>query len=58
VDIVVEADNNVDIRRPLFHAFSRASYPILMMKSMGLTLEDIFLQVTTQENPVSDKEVQ
>jgi ABC-2 type transport system ATP-binding protein len=52
IDVVVEADPNVDIRRPLFNAMSRASYPILMMKSMDLTLEDIFLQVTTQEKEV------
>lgn len=52
VDIIVEADPNVDIRRPLFHAMARASYPILMMKSMDMTLEDIFLQVTTQEKEV------
>jgi ABC-2 type transport system ATP-binding protein len=52
VDIIVEADSNIDIRRPLFHAMSRASYPILMMKSMDMTLEDIFLQVTTQEQEV------
>ena len=52
VDIIVEAEGNVDIRRLLFHALSKASYPILMMKSMDLTLEDIFLQITTQEKEV------
>ncbi|HHT64884.1 MAG: ABC transporter ATP-binding protein [Caldicoprobacterales bacterium] len=52
VDVMVEADPNVDLRRPLFHAMARASYPILMMKSMDMTLEDIFLQVTTQEKEV------
>lgn len=52
VDIIVESDSNVDIRRPLFNALCRASYPILMMKSMDMTLEDIFLQVTTQEQEV------
>lgn len=53
VDIIVEAENEVDIRRPLFYALSRAEYPILQMKSLDLTLEDIFLQVTTQEKEVS-----
>ncbi len=52
VDVMVEADPNVDLRRPLFPAMARASYPILMMKSMDMTLEDIFLQVTTQEKEV------
>ena len=52
IDILVEADPNVDIRRPIFYAMSKASYPILMMKSMDMTLEDIFLQVTTDEAEV------
>jgi ABC-2 type transport system ATP-binding protein len=52
VDVVVEADAKVDIRRPLFNAMSRASYPILMMKSQDMTLEDIFIQVTTEEKGV------
>lgn len=50
VDVWVEAEKDIDVRRPIFHALSRAGYPILQMKSMDLTLEDIFLQVTTQEN--------
>lgn len=49
IDVWVEAEKDIDVRRPLFHALSRAGYPILQMKSMDLTLEDIFLQVTTQE---------
>ncbi len=52
VDVVVEADAKVDIRRPLFNAMSKASYPILMMKSQDMTLEDIFIQVTTEEKGV------
>ena len=52
VDVVVEADAKVDIRRPLFNAMSKASYPILMMKSQDMTLEDIFIQVTTEEEGV------
>lgn len=53
VDILVESEKDTDIRRPLFFALSKAQYPILMMKSMDLTLEDIFLQVITQEKEVS-----
>ncbi len=49
IDVWVEAEKNIDVRRPLFNALSRAGYPILQMKSMDMTLEDIFLQVTTQE---------
>jgi len=50
VDVWVEAEKDIDVRRPIFNALSRAGYPILQMKSMDLTLEEIFLQVTTREN--------
>lgn len=53
VDVLVEAEKDIDIRRSLFYALSRAQYPILQMKSLDMTLEDIFLQVTTQEKEVS-----
>lgn len=49
VDIIVEAKDEIDIREKLFNKLSQKSYPILMMKNMDLTLEDIFLQVTTAE---------
>ncbi len=49
VDIVVEAKRDQDIRRDLFNACARASMPILMMKSMDLTLEEIFLNLITDE---------
>jgi ABC-2 type transport system ATP-binding protein len=53
VDILVEAEKDIDIRRPIFNALSAADQPILMMRSLDLTLEEIFLQVTTQEQEVS-----
>jgi ABC-2 type transport system ATP-binding protein len=49
VDIVVEAKRDQDIRRDLFNACAKASMPILMMKSMDLTLEEIFLNLITDE---------
>jgi ABC-2 type transport system ATP-binding protein len=49
VDVVVEARRDTDVRRDLFTAFARANLPILMMKSMDLTLEEIFLNLTTNE---------
>lgn len=50
VDVLVEAD--MDIRRPLFHALARAQYPILMMRPLDMSLEDIFLRVTAGEKGV------
>lgn len=46
VDVLVEAKDEIDIREKLFVKLSQKGYPILMMKNMDLTLEDIFLQVT------------
>ncbi|MDP4092371.1 MAG: ATP-binding cassette domain-containing protein [Bacillota bacterium] len=52
ISYVIESDKDVDVRRPLFFAMSKLGYPILELKSMDLTLEDIFLQVTTEEKEV------
>ena len=49
VEAVAEAAAETDIRRDLFHALSAANIPILMMRSLDLSLEDIFLNLTTKE---------
>jgi ABC-2 type transport system ATP-binding protein len=49
VDVIVEAKRDKDVRRDLFAACARASMPILMLKSMDLTLEEIFLNLITDE---------
>lgn len=48
-DIIVEAKKDKDIREVLFNTLSEAKLPIYMMKSMDMTLEDIFLQATAKE---------
>jgi ABC-2 type transport system ATP-binding protein len=53
VEIVVEARRDQDVRREVFTAFARADLPILLMKSMDLTLEEIFLNLITEEREVS-----
>ncbi len=52
LDYIIEAESNIDIRKPLFNYLSGSGYPILMMKSLDLSLEDIFLQLTTEEEVV------
>jgi len=49
VQLVAEAAPDTDIRRDIFKALSAASIPILMMRSQDMSLEDIFLNLTTQE---------
>lgn len=52
VNYIIESDKTIDVRRPLFFAMAKAGYPILELKSMDMTLEDIFLSVTTEEKEV------
>ena len=42
----VEYDVNVDVRRGIFNALAKAGCPILMLRTGGLTLEEIFLKLT------------
>lgn len=46
VDINVETEEEVDVREAIFRFCSENGYPILMMKTEEINLEDIFLQVT------------
>ena len=56
VEAIAEAANSLsgsaeetDIRRDLFKALAAANIPILMMRPLDLSLEEIFLKVTTRE---------
>jgi ABC-2 type transport system ATP-binding protein len=46
-DLIMSGDDNVDIREAIFNCMAKNNLPILQLKSMDLTLEEIFLQVTT-----------
>jgi ABC-2 type transport system ATP-binding protein len=48
-DYIVEARPNIDIRKPMFTALARAGYPILQLKSMDLSLEDIFISLVDEK---------
>ena len=52
VDVIIEVDGNRDVRRDVFSAMSSAGHPILLMRPVDLTLEDIFLQVTKSQAEV------
>ncbi len=51
-DVVIVAEKEKDIRSEVFFALSKARCPILIMRPMDLTLEDIFLHLTTSEKEV------
>ncbi|WP_406770678.1 ABC transporter ATP-binding protein [Candidatus Clostridium stratigraminis] len=48
IDILIEAKQNEDIREEIFFKLSKAEIPILMMKPLDLSLEEVFLQVTNE----------
>jgi len=58
VDVVAEAAEDMDIRRELFRALAAAGIPILMMRSLDMSLEDIFLNLTTKEDGSLRKNVE
>lgn len=52
ISYIVESDKDIDIRKPLFFAMAKLGYPIIELKTTGMSLEDIFLQIVTQEKEV------
>lgn len=50
---IIEAYKDIDVRKPIFHKLAQAGYPILELRSLGLSLEEIFLQLTTEEKEVN-----
>jgi len=47
VDVCIEAEKGEDIRRLLFETMSKEHLPILLMRSMDESLEEIFYKLTT-----------
>ncbi|MBR2477221.1 MAG: ATP-binding cassette domain-containing protein [Clostridia bacterium] len=54
-DFVVSAKKGADVRKKVFSALAKADMPILMSKAAGLSLEDIFLKLTTDESKEAKK---
>jgi len=49
-DFIVEADKNVDIRRILFDECAKRNWYILMITPLGMSLEDIFIQLVNKNS--------
>ncbi len=47
LDYLIETNKRADIRKPLGNIVSRSGKNILLMKPMDVSLEDIFMQLTT-----------
>jgi ABC-2 type transport system ATP-binding protein len=50
VEAIAESAEDTDIRRDLFQALTASNIPILMMRPLDMSLEEIFLNLTTKEN--------
>ena len=51
----VESTKGLDIRKMLFRAMAQKGWPIIGMESMGVNLEDVFLQVVEEPADASGK---
>ena len=49
VEAVAKADGETDIRRDISRTLAAADIPILLMRSVDMSLEDIFINLTTKE---------
>ena len=54
VTATVEPKENKDIREAVFYACSKADCPILMMRPSSVSLESIFLQLTSDSAPAAE----
>lgn len=48
-DLIVSIQKDMDARREIFGALSESNLPILLMRPVDVTLEDIFLTLTTKK---------
>lgn len=56
IEYLVEADKDVDLRKPIFFEMAKHGYPILEIKSVGMNLEEAFLKITSKEPNASQDE--
>ena len=46
-EISIEGEPNYDLRRNLFALLTRRGWPLLALRNTDLTLEEVFLQLTS-----------
>lgn len=54
-DYMVESQNGIDIRKPLFNLLADRHFPLIGLKTLDLTLEDIFIKLVDHENPAESE---
>ena len=48
-DFIVETGADLDVRKTVFNGVARSGYPLLMMRPLDMSLEEIFLKLTHTE---------
>lgn len=56
MDIEIKTEASQDLREGIFYKMSDAKCPIIMMKSSNLSLEEVFLELTTKTDIVNEEE--
>ena len=56
VKVIVTTEGGVDIREQVFYSLAEAKCPIMSMQKAEKTLEDIFLELTGEQEPVEGAE--
>ncbi|KNY29148.1 ABC transporter ATP-binding protein [Pseudobacteroides cellulosolvens] len=46
---LIESTRDADIRKPMFFELAKAGYPIMELKAMDKSLEDVFLEITKND---------
>lgn len=48
-DYLVESQPNVDIRKMMFSTLAQKGWPLIGLRSMDMSLEDVFVQLITND---------
>ena len=55
VAYLLESQENIDIRKPLFFALAEKRWPVIGMDVMGMDLEDVFLALISEKSQKKNK---
>lgn len=49
ISYMIESEDRIDVRKPLFHMLSSKGWPLIGLEGMELSLEDIFMRLVGKE---------
>jgi len=53
ITYIIESQQGVDIRKPLFSALAKSNYPLIGLEPVGMGLEDVFLSLVDAKEPAT-----